>query len=169
MIKRVAMIGLASALPMFLAAAQAGEKEPSAEIGIGIASEWDAPSRVTIFGLSAAIEYTAIKDWLEIEASVSPLFGKSQTEWNTELVVKKPFSLSDKVEVTFGVGPAWLHKIGGGETTDSAGGVVVLDFQFWPLPERRLGWFLEPSYGYDFGKGHKQSLGVSVGLLFGIP
>jgi hypothetical protein len=40
--------------------------------------------------------------------SGDPKFGLS-----AELVVKKQFSLSDKVEVTFGVGPAWLHKIGG--------------------------------------------------------
>lgn len=36
---------------------------------------------------------------------------------------------------------------------------------FWPWPDRKFGWFLEPIYGYSFIGGHEQSLGVSVGLL----
>jgi hypothetical protein len=36
---------------------------------------------------------------------------------------------------------------------------------FWPTPDRKFGWFLEPSYTYSFSNGHEQSLGVSVGLL----
>jgi hypothetical protein len=44
-----------------------------------------------------------------------------------------------------------------------------LDFQFRQLPERKFGWFVEPSYGYSFGREHKQSLGVTVGVLFAIP
>ena len=44
----------------------------------------------------------------------------------------------------------------------------MLDFQIWPFPERRFGWFIEPSYGYDFGLEHEQSFGVTVGLLIPI-
>jgi hypothetical protein len=39
---------------------------------------------------------------------------------------------------------------------------------FWPTPDRKFGWFIEPSYSYDFGKS-QQSLGISGGLLIGIP
>jgi hypothetical protein len=39
----------------------------------------------------------------------------------------------------------------------------------WPSPAHRFGWFLEPSYGYDFRGPHDQSLGVSGGLLIAIP
>ncbi|MGA2816695.1 MAG: hypothetical protein ABSE67_10425 [Xanthobacteraceae bacterium] len=169
MIKQWAMMGLIAALLLFAGKAQAVEKEPSAEIEIGAAGEWGLSSSLFSFGPSAAIEYTVVKDWLEIEAGLSPLFGKGQTEWGTELVFKKPFSLSDNVEVMFGVGPEWLHKTGSGEHTDTIGGVAVLDFQFWPLPDRKFGWFLEPSYGYDFDRGHEQSLGVTLGLLIPIP
>jgi hypothetical protein len=45
---------------------------------------------------------------------------------------------------------------------------VVAEFLFWPWPNRKLGWHLEPSYGYDFGGRHDQSLGVNVGLLIPI-
>jgi hypothetical protein len=37
----------------------------------------------------------------------------------------------------------------------------------WPRQERKFGWFVDPSYSYSFGRGHKQSLGLGVGLLFG--
>jgi hypothetical protein len=66
--------------------------------------------------------------------------------------LKKPFTLSDTVEFMVGAGPEW--KI----NTRSVAGEVALDFMFWPLPERKYGWFLEPSYSYDFGAGHEQSL-----------
>jgi hypothetical protein len=85
---------------------------------------------------------SAARDWLEIEAGISALFGNGQTEWGAEFVVA--------------------------ENTASIGGVAVLDFQFWPLPDRKFGWFVEPSYGLDFGKGHQQSLGVTAGLLIAI-
>ena len=161
-------IRVAAVLLLLLGKTQAEEKEASVEIEIGAAGEWGLPRRGSIFGPSAAIEYTAIKDWLEIEAGISPLFGDGQTEWGAEFLVKKPFSLSDKVEVTLGVGPELLTKTGGAENTASTGGVAVLDFQFWPLPDRKFGWFVEPSYGLDFGKGHQQSLGVTAGLIFAI-
>jgi hypothetical protein len=40
---------------------------------------------------------------------------------------------------------------------------------FWPWPDRKLGWFLEPTYSYSFSKGHEQAAAVSVGLLIPIP
>jgi hypothetical protein len=55
------------------------------------------------------------------------------------------------------------------EVTDSLGVTVQLDFQVWQLPERKFGWFVEPSYGYSLGREHEQSLGVTVGLLIAIP
>ena len=75
----------------------------------------------------------------------------------------------ENIEVTFGIGPEWMHKTGGGEAGDSIGGVASLDFQFWQLPEKKFGWFVEPSYGYSFGREHEQSLGVTLGVLIAIP
>jgi hypothetical protein len=96
---------------------------------------------------------------------VSTLFGGGQAEWNTDLLFKKPFTLSDKVEFMVGVGPGWTFTRNGTKIA----GEAALDFMFWPTPDRKFGWFLEPTYSYSFNGGHKQSLGVSVGLLFAIP
>lgn len=161
-------MGLMAALLLTAGEARAEEKEPSALIEMGGATEWDLRGGQS-FGPAVAIEVTPLKDWLEIEGGVSPLFGGGHTDWNTDLVFKKPFALSKTVEVEFGVGPEWLHTTGGGKTADSLGGEAVVEFQFWPWPNRNYGWYLEPSYGYDFGSGHAQSFGLTVGLLVAIP
>jgi hypothetical protein len=73
----------------------AEEKEPAAIIELGGAGEWgllDASS----FGPSAAIEFTPIEHWLEIEAGVSTLFGGGRTEWETDLLFKKPYALQNR-------------------------------------------------------------------------
>jgi hypothetical protein len=153
------------AVPLLFAGnARAEEKEPSAIVEIGGAGEWGLPG-ASSFGPSVALEVTPIKDWLEIEAGVSMLFSSGRSEWDADLLFKKPFTLSDKLEFMVGVGPAWTFSREGTKIA----GEVALDFMFWPTPDRKYGWFLEPSYNYSFSQGHKQSLGVTAGLLIPIP
>jgi hypothetical protein len=132
------------------------------EIGAGLAA-----GSAGFFQLwpSAAVEFTPIKDWLEIEAGIAPLFSRGRTEWDADLRFKKPFTLSDKLEFMFGVGPQWTFSRDGTKIA----GEVALDFMFWPTPDRTYGWFLEPAYSYSFSAGHEQSLGITVGLLIPIP
>jgi hypothetical protein len=144
------------------------EKEPIAELELGVSGDWDLGGGAFSLGPSLGIEVTPIKDWLEVEAEVSPVFGGGRTEWETELIFKKPFDVSDKVEVMPGVGPAWFYKTGHGESGSSIGAVALVDFQIWPSAERKLGLFIEPSYSYDFGREHEQSLGVTMGVLIPI-
>ena len=110
----------------------------SSKIGAG---EWGFPG-ASSFGSSVALEGTPIKDWLEIEAGVSMLFSSGRSEWDADLLFKKPFALSDKLEFMVGVGPAWTFSREGTKIA----GEVALDFMFWPTPDRKYGWFLEPSY-----------------------
>lgn len=144
------------------------KKEAEAELEIGAAAEWAIPGGDTGFCASIGIEYTLIKEWLEVEVEVSPLFGAGRTDWDTELIFKKPYSLSDKIEVMPGIGPAWLYRTGREGNTHSFGAVALVDIQIWPTPERNFGWFIEPTYTYDFGREHEQSLGVTFGLLIPI-
>ncbi len=98
-----------------------------------------------------------------------PLFRRHSAEWDTDLLFKKPWTLSEKVEFMFGVGPEWIHTRTYGVTTNSLAGEVMLDFMFWPSSKRRFGWFLEPGYDYSFAPGHERSIGTSGGLLIAIP
>jgi hypothetical protein len=112
---KCATMGLIATLLLTAGAARAEEKEPSALIEIGGATEWDLRDGGQNFDPAVAIEITPLKNWLEIERGVSSLFGGGRADWNTDLVFKKPFTLCKTVEVEFGVGPEWLHTTGGGK------------------------------------------------------
>jgi hypothetical protein len=158
---------LAAALTV-LSASVCRAEEPSAILEIGAASETGLKGG-TGFGPSFSVETTPIEDVLEVESGVSPLFSHGQTEWDADFLFKKPWTLSDTVEFMAGVGPSWSHTLSGGKTTDTLGAEAALDFMFWPWLDRKFGWYLEPSYGFNFGRGHEQSLSMSVGLLIPIP
>jgi hypothetical protein len=161
--------GLAVALlPLFARTAPAADKEGLTAIELAVAGEWGLPNDGSSFGPTAALEFTPIPQWLEIEVGATALFSRNQTEWDTDVVFKKPFDLSPNVEFEPGIGPVWAHTNGGRGPTDSIAGEAVFEFIIWPTSERKVGWLLEPSYSYDFGTGQR-SLGMGVGLLIEIP
>ena len=144
------------------------DADPAAIVEIGGAPTWSITGGGFSFSPTVAAEVTPIENWLELEMGVTPIFTRHSTEWDTDLLFKKPWTLSKKVEFMFGVGPEWIHMRKYGITTNSIGGEVALDFMFWPSTRRRFGWYLEPSYDYNFGRGHEQSFGISAGLLIAI-
>jgi hypothetical protein len=148
--------------------AQSSEKEPAAIVELGGATNTNIKDGGSSFGPTVAIEVTPVEKWLELEAGVTPLFARHSREWDVDLLFKKPWTLSKKMEFMVGVGPQWVHATKYGVTTNSVSGEAVLDFMFWPSARRRFGWYLEPGYEYNFGRGHEQSLGISGGLLIAI-
>jgi hypothetical protein len=151
------------------AIAQSSDDEPAAVVELGGASSWNLNDGGWSSGPDIAVEVTPIENWLELEAGTTPLFTRHSTEWDTDLLFKKPWTLSEKVEFMFGVGPEWIHARAYGMTTNSPGGEAVLDFMFWPSAKHRFGWYLEPGFDYSFGRGHERSVGISGGLLIAIP
>jgi hypothetical protein len=145
------------------------EEEPAAVVEIGATPAWSITDAGSSFSPTVAAEVTPIEHWLELEMGVTPIFSRHSTEWDTDLLFKKPWTLSKKVEFMFGLGPEWVHTRKYGITTNSVAGEVALDFMFWPAARHRFGWYLEPGYDYNFGRGHEQSFGISVGLLIAIP
>jgi len=154
------VIGLMAAPQPNFAQEPAGDDGHGAVLEIGAAGEWGLRDRNSSFGPGVAVEVTPIEHWLEIEAGISPLRSSAGTEWEADLVFKKPFQLAKNVEFMVGVGPQW-------SSTSSLGTVAVLDFMFWTTPQ--VGWFVEPTYSYAFGRGHDQSLALNVGLLIALP
>jgi hypothetical protein len=165
---RWGVTGIACFVTALASMAAAEDREPWAIFEAGGAGEIGLMKGESSFGPAASVEVTPIENWLEIEAGVSPLFSRGQTEWDTDLIFKKPFDISDRIEFMFGAGPEWVHTTGRGKTRDSVAGEVALDFMFWQSPRKTLGWYLEPSYSYDFAGEHDQSLGVTVGILIPI-
>jgi hypothetical protein len=146
-----------------------GDKDPAAVVELGGAAGLSLKDGGSSFGPDIAVEVTPIENWLELEAGVTPLFGHRSTEWDTDLLFKKPWTLSRKAEFMAGVGPEWIHTREYSATTNSLGAEAVADFMFWPSGKHTFGWYLEPAYDYSFGRGHEQSIGISGGLLIAIP
>ena len=144
------------------------DDDPKAILELGAAASWNVSGGSATFAPNLAAEITPIENWLEIEAGVSPFYTRRSTEWDTDLLFKKPWTLSRKAEFMLGVGPEWVHLKQNGKTSNSIAGEVAGDFMFWPNGKHRFGWFLEPAYDYSFAGGHQQSIGISGGLLIGI-
>jgi hypothetical protein len=167
MIKHAVKTAMTAALLLFAGRVEANDKEPSFVIQMGGAGEWELQHGSGSFGPAAALEYTLIKHWLELEVGVTPLFSSGKTEIGTDLIFKKPFELSKSLEFLIGAGPQWIHRTGE-NPRDSVAGDIMVEFVYSPWPERHAGFFLEPKYSYDFGKEHEQSFGVMGGLHIGI-
>ena len=95
--------------------------------------------------------------------------GRDSREWDTDLLIKKPWTLSQKVEFMVGVGPEWIHASGYNPETNSSGAEGCAGLHVLALRKHKFGWYLEPAYDHDFGRGHDQSAGISGGLLIAIP
>jgi len=147
----------------------APEREPAAIFEIGGAGSQSIRRAAGSYGPDLAIEFTPIEKWLEIEAGVTPLFSRNHSvEWNYDVLFKKPWNLSKKVEFMLGFGPEFAHSRESGRGMNSIAAEIAGDFMFWPGTRRRFGWFLEPAYEYSFAGGHEKSLGMSAGLLIAI-
>lgn len=165
------MKSLLAALLFCLGHSFAQEVDTNKELAVvelGGVPGWSLKDHTSSFGPTVAVEVSPIEEWLELEAGVTASFGRHSTEWATDLLFKKPWTLSSKVEFMAGIGPEWIHTTESGITTNSIGGEAVLDFMFWPGRKHKLGWYLEPAYEYDFGRGHERSIGISIGLLIAI-
>ena len=145
------------------------DKDPIAILELGAATSWNVRGGAATFAPNFAAEVTPIENWLELEAGVSPFYTRRSTEWDTDLLFKKPWTLSRKSEFMFGIGPQWTYLKQNGKTSNSLSGEAAADFMFWPSGKHRFGWFLEPAYDYSFAGGHQQSVGMTAGLLIGIP
>ena len=145
------------------------DKDPIAILELGAATSWNLNGGAATFAPNLAAEITPIENWLELEAGVSPFYTRNSTEWDTDLLFKKPWTISRKAEFMLGIGPEWVYLKQNGRAANSIAGEIAGDFMFWPNGKHRFGWFLEPAYDYSFARGHTQSIGMSGGLLIGIP
>ena len=88
------------------------DTEPAAILELGAATNTSLQGATTSLGPTFAVEVTPIENWLELEAGVTPAFRRHATEWDTDLLFKKPWTLSERVE--FGRGHERSVGISGG-------------------------------------------------------
>jgi len=142
--------------------------EPLAVMEFGGSVERSLSSHESSYGPTVAVESTISERWLEVEAGVTPLFGHHSTEWGTDFIFKKPWTLSSRAEFMLGVGPEWIHSNARGGPANAGAIEIVPDFMFWPKRQHRFGWYMEPSYEYKLGPEHEHSIAIAGGLLIAI-
>jgi hypothetical protein len=98
---------------------------------------------------------------------ISPLFRPSQTEWQADLLFKKPFTINEHVEFMIGAGRQLSYATAGGGTKIAS--EFAFEWMIWPTKDRKFGWFVEPICSYAFSRGHEQSVGVAAGLTIAVP
>ena len=144
------------------------DDDPTVILELGAATSWNLSGGAATFAPNLAAETTPIENWLELEVGVSPFWTHNSTEWDTDLLFKKPCTLSSKAEFMLGIGPEWVHLQQNGRASNSLAAELAGDFMFWPSGRHHFGWFLEPTFDHSFAAGHQQSLGMSAGLLIGL-
>ena len=147
--------------------AQSVDDDPAAIVELGGANSWNLQGGSSR-GADLAVEFTPIENWLEIEIGTTPLFSPHTVEWDTDVLIKKPWTLSRKFELMAGIGPEWAHTRRFGIARNALAGEFALDLMYWPGAHHRLGWFVEPSFDYSFGHEHERSVNLSWGLLIAI-
>ena len=157
---------------LLLATAPAGaadreERDHVVVLELGATGEREISERTSHLGPAVGIEIEPIENLLEIEIGASTYRSRGATNWEIELPLKKPFRLSNSVEIMPGLGPTWAHTTQRGERPSIWGAEAVIDLFFWS--SKRLGWYLEPSYGLTFGNGNKKSVSLTGGIFFAVP
>jgi hypothetical protein len=83
---------------LFSGVALAEEKERVAILELGGAGAWDVNGG-SAFGPTAAVEFVPIKNYLVIEAGLTPFFDNGgHADWDFDLLFRHSFEMSKKVE-----------------------------------------------------------------------
>jgi hypothetical protein len=142
--------------------------EPLAIGEIGGAMNCNVKGFAPSGGPTLAVEFTPIREWLEIEVGGTESYSQGVSELSFDLLFKKPYTISQTLEFMAGVGPEFSSLRSKGRTSNVWGGEFALDFMYWPFKRRMFGFYAEPAYDYSFSAGNEQSIGVSGGLLVSI-
>lgn len=141
---------------------------PRVILSLGAATDWDTSGGAARFAPAVALEATPIEHWLEIELEFTPFVTRDATRLDTDVLFKKPWSLTPKAELMVGIGSSWSRLVEQGLATNTFAAEVAADLMVWPTGSHRLGWFIEPGYKYTFAPDHPKSLGMSAGILIGL-
>jgi hypothetical protein len=138
--------------------------EHATSIELGAAVERSITQKTLASGVTVAANLTAIEDLLEIEVGATWLNSSGHTEFDGDVLLKKPFRLSSTTELEIGLGPQVGRILRGNDRGNSVGMDFAVELESWPT--KSIGWFVGPDYGYGIGKNRgERSVGVSGGIL----
>jgi hypothetical protein len=141
------------------------DEEHSIVYELGWAGDYSHAEGVHARGATFAFEVTPVPDRLELEVGVTAIRASGVTETSVDLLFKKPWTLSKRIEFMAGVGPEVIHATGA-EAGTFLGLSAVGDLMFWPM--RNVGLYVEPGYEAAFRAGTtRQGFAMAAGLLIG--
>lgn len=155
-------------IPSAAHASGAGQRSPPPQesyrfvLGAGAAAEIETPAAVH-FGAAAFLELEAIDEWLELELGAQILATAPGREASLDLLLKKPFRVTPRLEVMTGLGPTVIQTSGAGETRTAWGIGAAVDFMYWPAG--RVGFWAEPAYEIVLSGGLAQALSCTAGPM----
>ena len=166
MLKPKHLVAFAFVFACWSSAAHAQEPAEEAESGViyelGWAADWSHQEGFRPGGVTFAFEVTPIERWLEIEVGATVVHAAPVTETSVDVLFKKPWTISRRVELMAGAGPELIYTSGG---AGASGGLeAVLDVMIWP--SRTFGWYVEPGYEAVFQSGAiRHGAAIAAGLL----
>ena len=146
-------------------AAPPKDEDHSIVYELGWAGDYSSAEGFHAKGATLAFEVTPIPDRLELEVGVTAIRANGVTETSVDLLFKKPWTLSKRVEFMAGIGPEVIHAMGTQAGT-FWGLSAVGDLMFWP--KKNIGSYLEPGYEASFRAGTThQGFAMAGGLIIG--
>jgi hypothetical protein len=132
---------------------------------LGWASDYSRAEGFHAKGATFAFEVTPVPDRLELEVGLTAIRANGVTETSVDLLFKKPWTLSKRIEFMAGIGPELIHATGA-EAGTFWGVSAVGDLMFWRT--KNVGWYLEPGYEAAFRAGTaRQGFAMAAGLIVG--
>jgi hypothetical protein len=141
---------LESATPAIAASDEGTAPDHVAVLEFGATGEREISEHTSHIGPAVGVEIEPLENELEIELGASTYRSHGATNWELELPLKKPFHLSDAIEVMPGLGPTWSHTTQYGERPGMWGAEAVIDLFLWR--SKRLGWYLEPALSHPMAQ-----------------
>jgi hypothetical protein len=131
-------------------------------LGAGAAAEMETTT-AGHSGAAAFLELEAVDEWLELELGAQLLATAPGREASLDLLLKKPFRVTPRLEVMTGLGLTVIRASGAGETRTSWGIEAAVDFMYWPVG--RLGFWAEPAYEIVLSGGFARALSCTAGPM----
>lgn len=133
---------------------------------LGGVAEKSASEVTSSVGPTASIEFLVIEDLLEIELGAQYLSSRYPHTLGGQILFKKPFEVTHNIELMVGAGPAITHATSGASPINQYGISFAVDLMVWNSKE--MGWFISPEYNYGVRASSERSIGLSLGLMFGL-
>lgn len=134
-------------------------------LGVGAAAEIGVHGSDASAGGNLMLEWEAIDGWLELEFGASLVATSTGSQVPLDLIIKKPFAISDSLEGMIGLGPEVIRTTSGPPADTRYGVEVGLDLMYWFSP--RIGSWVEPTYDLEFHNGATSSFGLTAGIMTG--